>query len=174
LGKYRFYSISIVLACFITLLIVTPAYAISKTSKATAEILPGPLYMTTTSPLSVEQTGYGYGLVMRPFTVVDATGSGNGWHVMASVISALPSNCVYIQTDDVTPSADQTKNYPTNLPGLNCLEQYSLPIINANSNYGMGSWSVGSCRLYVFVPIDHRNETISLSITLTLQSGPAW
>jgi hypothetical protein len=116
-------------------------------------------------------------LTVSPFSVVDATASGAGWHVMFSLPdlvnggSVIPASMMTMAAPTVTPSGGAD---PTNVVGHPSTGNFAAgeKIVTASAGFGDGTYLVSPEPVFLTVPVTARVGTYVSAATLSIVSGP--
>lgn len=118
-------------------------------------------------------------LVVDPFTIIDATGSGAGWHVLLTVpdftnpgVGAnIPASQVSMTAPVVTATAG---SLITNVQGNTSAGNFNTgeKIVTADVGYGMGTYLVSPRILKLTVPANASVGTYTSTATIAVVSGP--
>ena len=150
-------------------------------------VRPGPLYLAGLGPQAVSQlvpvAGSSQDLQadLPSWRVVDATGSGNGWHVQFQTAQlsagdgqALPCGTLTAAVPPATEVAGS--NSPQSL-GATVIDCGPGTVVSAAPNAGMGTFRFGTSsstggEIAVTLPNGETLPSQSIDLTVTISSGP--
>jgi hypothetical protein len=116
-------------------------------------------------------------LSVTPFSVVDTTASGAGWHVTLTIPdlvnggSTLFASALTMDVPVVTPSGGAD---PTNVVGHASTGHFGSgeAIVTAATGFGDGTYLVSPQPVILLVPVTARAGTYTSAATITVTSGP--
>jgi hypothetical protein len=116
-------------------------------------------------------------LSVTPFTVVDATASGAGWHVTFTVPdlvnggAAIPASMMEMAAPVVTPANGSD---PTNVAGHAASGNFAggEKIVTAAAGFGDGTYLVSPEPVVLVVPVNARPGLYVSAATISVVSGP--
>jgi hypothetical protein len=116
-------------------------------------------------------------LTVAPFSVVDATGSLAGWHVVLTIPdldnagAVIPASIMQMNAPVVTPSGGAD---PTNVVGHATAGALAVgeSIVTADAGYGDGTYLVSPAPVVLDVPVTARAGTYTSAATIGVVSGP--
>jgi hypothetical protein len=116
-------------------------------------------------------------LSVAPFSIVDDTGSGAGWHVTLTIPdltdggSVIPASILTMAAPDVTPAGGAD---PTNVVGHAAGGNFATgeKIVTASAGFGAGTYLVSPRPVLLTVPIAARAGTYTSAASITVVSGP--
>jgi hypothetical protein len=116
-------------------------------------------------------------LTVAPFSVVDATASGAGWHVVLTIPdldnggSVIPASSLQMDAPVVTPAGGAD---PTNVVGQAAAGNLATgeKIVTAAAGFGDGTYLVSPAAVVLTVPVDARAGTYTSAATIGVVSGP--
>lgn len=116
-------------------------------------------------------------LTVSPFSVVDATASGAGWHVSFTVPdlvnggSVIPASTMTMAAPTVTPSGGAD---PTNVVGHASTGNFATgeSIVTASAGFGDGTYLISPEPVFLTVPVTARAGVYVSAATMSIVSGP--
>jgi hypothetical protein len=116
-------------------------------------------------------------LTVAPFSVVDATASLAGWHVMLTLPdlvnggSTIPASTMTMTAPVVTPSGGAD---PTNVVGHASAGNFAAgeKIVTASAGFGDGTYLVSPQPVQLTVPVTALAGTYTSAATIGVVSGP--
>lgn len=138
----------------------------------------------TFTPLTLDGKTQKTTSIVTPTTLIDATGTGAGWHVTLdatqfeniNTLDTLPLNSLALKGVNIvlaeTGSSDAADITAT---GIGTIDNgSSVTILDANTNEGMGTYTITLEPLELtLLPKDAKAGTYTTEITMTLTQGPS-
>jgi hypothetical protein len=129
------------------------------------------------SPVTLNGVPVFTSLTVAPFSVVDDTASGAGWHVTLTISdltnggSIIPASTLTMAQPDVTPSGGAD---PTNVAGHDSSGNFATgeSIVTAQAGFGDGTYLVSPQPVVLIVPVSAVTGTYTCSATISVDSGP--
>ncbi len=129
------------------------------------------------TPITLNGTPQLSSLTIAPFSVVDTTSSGAGWHVTLTIPdlvnggSVIPASIFSMDAPIVTPSGGADITGVTGHPSTGNLGSGEA-IVTAAVGYGDGTYLVSPAPVMMTVPVAALAGTYTSAATISVDSGP--